>query len=58
MKEIKHETFRSGMMSFERDFADFLIGNHEDHWKASKCTFFRTSDNMKSWAVCSFERSR
>jgi len=38
MKEIKHETFRSGMMSFERDFSDFLIGNHEDHWKASKCT--------------------
>jgi len=55
MKEIKHETFRSGTMGFERDFADFLISNNKDHWKAKKCTFFRDSDKLNSWAFCSFE---
>jgi hypothetical protein len=56
MKEIKHETFRSGRTSFGKNFADYLIGNQKDHWKANKCTFFQTGGNMKSWAVCSFER--
>jgi hypothetical protein len=56
MKEMKHETFRSGRMSFEKDFAGYLIGNRKNNWKASKCTFFRAGDNTKSWAVCSFER--
>jgi len=58
MEDVKHETFRSGRMSFERDFANFLIGNHEDRWKVSNCTFFRSDDDMKSWAFCSFQRSR
>jgi len=56
MKEIKHETFRSGSASFEKNVADYLIGSRKDHWKASKCPFFQTSDEMKSWAVCFFER--
>ena len=56
MKETKHETFRSGKMSFEKDFADYLIANHKDQWKASKCSIFRSGDHTKSWAVCSFER--
>jgi hypothetical protein len=58
MKEIKHETFRSDMMSFENDFAGYVIGNYEDHWKTRKCTFFRDGNKMKSWAYCSFERER
>jgi hypothetical protein len=56
MKDIKHETLRSERMSFEKDFSDYLIGNHKDHWKASKCTFFQSEEHMKSWAVCSFVR--
>jgi hypothetical protein len=43
-------------MGFEKDFADYLIGNRKDHWKVSKCTFFQAGDNTKAWAVCSFER--
>ena len=58
MKEIKHETFRSNMTSFENDFAGYVIGNYEDHWKTRKCTFFRDDNKMKSWAYCSFERER
>jgi hypothetical protein len=54
MNETKHEAFRSGKMSFEKDFADYLIGNRMDHWKASRCTFFQSENNMKSWAVCTF----
>ncbi len=56
MKEVKHETFRSRSASYEKDFADYLIGNRKDNWKASKCTFFKTGGNTKSWAICSFER--
>jgi hypothetical protein len=58
MKEIKHETFRSGSVGFDKDFADFLVANKEDHWKVDKCTFFRSDGDMRSWAFCSFRRSR
>jgi hypothetical protein len=57
MKATKHETFRSGKASFDKDFGDFLIANSKDHWKVSQCTFFRSHDGMKSWAFCSFQRS-
>lgn len=56
MKETKHEILRSGFASFEKDFAEFLISNYRDHWKAGKCTFFKDNAEMKSWASCSFER--
>jgi len=56
MKEIKHEIMRSGIMSFQKDFSDYLISNHKDHWKPSNCTFFRDNGKMKAWAFCSFER--
>ena len=56
MKEIRHEALRSGRASFDKDFADYLIGNRKNNGKASKCTFFQTGGNTKSWAVCSLER--
>ena len=56
MKETKHEVFRSGVVNFQKEFAEFLMGNYRKHWKVSKCTFFRDNNNMKSWASCSFEQ--
>jgi hypothetical protein len=58
MEAVKYETFRSGSMSFDKDFAAFLTANNEDRWKVNKCTFFRSDDDKKSWAFCAFQRSR
>jgi len=57
-KRGRRLTFRSGSISFEREFADFLIDKPEDRRKLSNCTFVRSDDDMKSRALCSFQRSR
>jgi hypothetical protein len=57
MKEIKHEMFRAEKRGFEKNFADFIIANKQDHWKVNKCTFFSPRGKTNSWAFCSFQRS-
>jgi hypothetical protein len=54
-KELKHETFRAGTDSFDREFADFLVSMRQDNWSVKKCTFFHDGNRMKSWAFCAFE---
>ena len=50
------EAFRSGVDTFDKNFADYLIGRYQEGNTVKKCTFFRDDETMKKWATCYFER--
>lgn len=50
------ETLRSGIDTFDRNFADYLICRRREGSTVKKCTFFRDDERMKKWAACYFER--
>jgi hypothetical protein len=55
-RESFFEAFRSDVETFDKDFADYLIGRHQEGSTVKKCTFFRDDEKMKKWATCHFER--
>jgi hypothetical protein len=55
-RESFFEAFRSDVDTFDKDFADYLIGRHQEGSTVKKCTFFRDGEKMKKWATCHFER--
>ena len=50
------EAFRSDEDTFDKNFADYLIGRYQKGSHVKKCTFFRDDEKMKKWATCHFER--
>ena len=48
------EAFRSDEDSFDKNFADYLIGRYREGSTVKKCTFFRDDEKMKKWATCHF----
>jgi hypothetical protein len=54
--EYLHETFRSEVGTFDKNFADYLVGRREEDLHIKTCTFFRDVKEQKKWASCLFER--
>jgi hypothetical protein len=50
------EAFRSDVGTFDKNFADYLIGRRQEGSTVKRCTFFRDDEKMKKWATCDFER--
>ena len=38
------EAFRSDVDTFDKNFADYLIGRHQEGSTVKKCTFFRDAE--------------
>jgi hypothetical protein len=54
--EYVNEMFRSESGAFHKNFADYLINKHVDHWNVKTCTFFNDEKKDRMWAWCLFER--
>lgn len=54
--EYLHQTFRSAVGTFDKNFADYLVLRRKEDLNMKTCTFFLDDKKHKKWASCLFER--